>query len=68
MKAMPANALILVGEKDEAVDGAALLALLQDAGYRGGAEILAQTTHFGIFHDAEALRRVAEYVAGIPER
>lgn len=66
--AMPANALILVGDKDEAVDGAALLALLQDAGYRGGAEILAQTTHFGIFHDAEALKRVAEYVAGIPER
>jgi non-heme chloroperoxidase len=68
VRAMPANALILVGEKDEAVDGAALLGLLKDAGYSGGAEILTQTTHFGIFHDAEALRRVAEYVAGIPER
>jgi non-heme chloroperoxidase len=68
VKAMPANALILVGDKDEAVDGAALLGLLKDAGYNGGAEILKQTTHFGIFHDAEALRRVAEYGAGIPER
>ena len=68
VRAMPANALILVGDKDEAVDGTALLGLLKDAGYSGGAEILTQTTHFGIFHDAEALRRVAEYVAGIPER
>lgn len=68
VRAMPANALILVGDKDEAVDGAALLGLLNSAAYRGVAEILAQTTHFGIFHDAEALRRVAEYVAGIPER
>jgi non-heme chloroperoxidase len=67
MAAMPANALILVGDNDEAVDGAALLALLQDAGYRGGTEILAQTTHFGIFHSPEALKRVADYVASIPE-
>jgi hypothetical protein len=64
---MPANALILVGDKDEAVDGVALLALLKDAGYRGRAEILAQTTHFGIFHSPEALQRVADYVASIPE-
>lgn len=68
IKAMPANALILVGDKDQAVDGVALLGLLKDAGYPGVAEILAQTTHFGIFHDAEALWRVADYVAGIPER
>ena len=68
VKAMPSNALILVGEKDEAVDGAALLDLLKVSGYRGNAEILAQTTHFGIFHDAAALKRTADYVAGIPER
>lgn len=68
VKAMPANALILVGEKDEAIDGAALLHLLKVSGYRGKAEILPQTTHFGIFHDAAALKRTADYVAGIPER
>ena len=68
IKAMPANALILAGDKDEAVDGAALLALLKDAGYPGRAEILPQTTHFGIFHAPEALQRVADYVATIPER
>ncbi len=68
VKAMPSNALILVGEKDEAVDGVALLDLLKAAGYRGSAEILPQTNHFGIFHTAEALKRTAEYVAGIPER
>jgi non-heme chloroperoxidase len=68
IEAMPANALIFVGDKDEAVDGAALLGLLKDAGYRGAAEILAQTTHFGIFHDPGALKRVADYVASIPER
>lgn len=68
VKAMPANALILVGEKDEAIDSAALLHLLKVSGYRGKAEILAQTTHFGIFHDAAALKRTADYVAGIPER
>jgi hypothetical protein len=65
---MPANALILVGDNDEAVDGAALLGLLKDAGYSGGAEILTQTTHFGIFHDPGALKRVLDYVASIPER
>ena len=68
IQAMSANALILVGDKDEAVDGAALLALLKDAGYQGSAEVLAQTTHFGIFHAPEALQRVADYVATIPER
>ena len=67
VRAMPANALILVGDKDEAVDGAALLGLLSDVGYRGDAEILAHTTHFGIFHTPEALKRVAEYVATISE-
>jgi pimeloyl-ACP methyl ester carboxylesterase len=67
VKAMPANALVLVGDKDEAVDGAALLGLLKDAGYRGSAEVLAQTNHFGIFHNAEALKRTADYVAGIAE-
>lgn len=67
VRAMPSTALILVGDKDEAVDGAALLGLLKDAGYRGSAEILAQTTHFGIFQDPEALKRTADYVAGIPE-
>jgi non-heme chloroperoxidase len=68
VRAMPANALILVGDSDEAVDGSALLALLKDAGYRGAAEILAQTTHFGIFHTPEALQRVADYVASIPDQ
>jgi non-heme chloroperoxidase len=68
VRAMPANALILVGEKDEAVDGAALLGLLRDAGYRGAADILANTTHFGIFHDTEALQRVTDYIASIPDR
>jgi non-heme chloroperoxidase len=68
VKAMPANALILVGDKDEAVDGAALLELLKAAGYRGDAEILAQTTHFGIFHNAEALKRTVDYVASVHER
>ncbi len=68
VRAMPSNALILVGDKDEAVDGAALLALLKDAGYRGSAELLAQTTHFGMFNDAGALERVADYVASIAER
>jgi alpha-beta hydrolase superfamily lysophospholipase len=67
VKAMPSNALIIVGEKDEAVDGGALLGLLKDAGYQGAADILAQTNHFGIFHDAEALKRVVDYVASIPE-
>ena len=67
VKAMPSNALILVGDKDEAVDGAALLALLKEAGYRGSAEILPQTNHFGIFHDAGALKRTVDYVAGIAE-
>jgi hypothetical protein len=42
--------------------------LLQNAGYRGYAEILAQTTHSGTFHDAGALNRVADYVASFPER
>ncbi|WP_431301070.1 alpha/beta hydrolase [Tabrizicola sp. BL-A-41-H6] len=68
IKAMPANSLILVGDTDEAVDRVALLALLKEAGYRGGAEILGQTTHFGIFHNAEALKRVSNYIASIPER
>ena len=68
VKAMPANALILVGDKDEAVDGLALLDLLKAAEYRGSAEILAQTNHFGIFHNEEALKRTADYVASIPER
>jgi acetyl esterase/lipase len=68
MKAMPSNALVLVGDKDEAVDGVALLGLLKAAGYSGKAEILPQTTHFGIFHTAEALKRTADYVAGVPER
>jgi non-heme chloroperoxidase len=68
VKAMPSNALVLVGDKDEAVDGAALLGLLKAAGYQGGAEVLAQTTHFGVFHNAEALKRTADFVAGVPER
>ena len=68
VKAMPSNALVLVGDKDEAVDGAALLGLLKAAGYRGGAEVLAQTTHFGIFHDAKALKRTVDYVASVHER
>lgn len=68
VKAMPSNALILVGDKDEAVDGPALLGLLKDAGYRGSAEVLAQTNHFGIFHNAEALKRMADYVASVHER
>jgi non-heme chloroperoxidase len=68
VKAMPANTLILVGDKDEAVDGAALLELLKAAGFRGDAEILAQTTHFGIFHNAEALQRTVDYVASVPKR
>lgn len=67
VRAMPANALILVGDKDEAVDSVALLDLLKAAGYRGGAEVLAQTTHFGIFHDAAALKRTVDYVASIQE-
>jgi pimeloyl-ACP methyl ester carboxylesterase len=68
VKAMPSDSLVLVGDKDEAVDGAALLGLLKAAGYRGGAEVLAQTTHFGVFHNAEALKRTADFVAGVPER
>lgn len=68
VKAMPSNALILVGDKDEAVDGVALLDLLKAEGYAGGAEILPQTNHFGIFHIPEALKRTAEYVASVPER
>ncbi|MCX5497233.1 alpha/beta fold hydrolase [Kaistia dalseonensis] len=68
VKAMPSSSLVLVGDSDEAVDSAALLGLLKGAGYRGGAEVLAQTTHFGIFHNAEALKRTADFVAGVHER
>ena len=68
VKAMPSNALVLVGDRDEAVDSAALLDLLKAAGYRGSAEVLAQVTHFGIFHDAEAVKRTTDFVAHVPER
>lgn len=68
VEAIPTTALVLVGERDEAVDGPALLGLLNAAGYRGRAEILPQTTHFGIFETSEALQRVADFVAGVPER
>ena len=67
IKAMPTNALILVGEKDEAVDGPALLDILKAAGYRGSAEILPKITHFGIFQDADALKRALDYVKSVPE-
>jgi alpha-beta hydrolase superfamily lysophospholipase len=67
IKAMPANTLVLVGDKDEAIDGTALLDLLKTAGYQGRAEILPQTNHFGIFHGAEALKRTVDYVLSIPE-
>ncbi len=62
--AMPSRSLILVGDRDEAVDGAALLGLLTMAGYRGRADIVAQTTHFGIFRNPEVLKRMAEFIAG----
>ena len=68
IKAMPANSLILAGEKDEAVDGPALLDLLKTADYKGGAEILPQTTHFGIFHDEAALKRTLDYVESVPDK
>ncbi len=68
VNAMPSNALVLVGDKDEAVDGPALLDLLKTAGYQGGAEVLPQTTHFGIFHNAGALKRLVDYIVTIPER
>ena len=66
VKAMPSNSLMLVGDKDEAVDSTALLDLLKASGYRGSAEVLAQTTHFGVFHDAEALKRTTDFIATIP--
>ncbi|MCQ9147996.1 hypothetical protein KWJ32_25280 [Brucella sp. BTU2] len=66
VKAMPSNSLVLVGDKDEAVDSTALLDLLKASGYRGRAEVLAETTHFGIFHDAEALKRMTDFIATVP--
>ncbi len=63
VKSMPSNALVLVGDKDEAVDSTALLDLLKANGYRGSAEVLAQTTHFGVFHNAEALKRTTDFIA-----
>lgn len=66
--AMPSRTLMLVGDKDEAVDGSALLDLLKAAGYRGRAEIVGQTTHFGIFHNAEALKRMTDFIAGVVTR
>lgn len=65
MKSMPSNALVLVGDKDEAVDSTALLDLLKANGYRGSAEVLAQTTHFGVFHNAEALKRTTDFIAAV---
>lgn len=65
VKSMPSNALVLVGEKDEAVDGAALLDLLKADGYGGSAEILARTTHFDVFHNVEALKRVTDFIATV---
>jgi hypothetical protein len=64
---MPSNALVLVGDKDEAVDSTALLDLLKANGYRGSAEVLAQTTHFGVFHNAEALKRTTDFIAAVQE-
>ena len=64
IKTMPSDALILVGDKEEAVDGAALL---KDAGYQGNVEILARSTHFGVLHAPEALKRAADCVASIAE-
>lgn len=66
--AMPSRSLILVGDKDEAVDGSALLDLLKAAGYRGNAEVIGQTTHFGIFHNDETLKRMTDFIAGVPKR
>ena len=66
VKAMPPESLVLVGDKDEAVDATALLDLLKASGYRGTAEILAETTHFGIFHDPAALKRMTDFIATVP--
>lgn len=65
IKSMPANALVLVGDEDEAVDGAALLDLLKASGYRGSAEVMARTTHFGVFHETEALKRLTDFIATV---
>lgn len=63
---MPSNSLVLVGDKDEAVDSAALLDLLKANGYRGSVEVLAQTTHFGIFHDTGALKNMTDFITTVP--
>ncbi len=65
VRAMPPGALVLVGERDEAVDSTALLDVLKGAGYQGRAEVLEQTTHFGIFHDAKALKTVTDFTAAV---
>lgn len=67
LKSMPSNALVLVGDKDEAVDGVALLDLLKANGYRGSAEILPHTTHFDVFHNTESLKRATDFIEAIKQ-
>ena len=66
--AMPPGSLVLVGDRDEAIDPQALGSVLKEAGFRGTFETMVETTHFGIFSDAKALARVSEYLATVPVR
>ena len=68
VQAMPPGSLVLVGERDEAIDPQALGGVLKEANYRGAFEILPEISHFGIFHDPKSLARVSDYLATVPLR
>jgi non-heme chloroperoxidase len=67
IKALAARTLVLVGDKDEAVDPRALRELIADDAPQAQMKILRDVNHFGIFTERPALDVMATWIHGLPE-
>jgi pimeloyl-ACP methyl ester carboxylesterase len=66
LRALAAQALVLVGANDQAIDAEALRMLIATNAPQAQTEILPQMSHFGIFSDKAALERMAAFLRALP--
>ena len=67
LRALPAQTLILVGARDEAIDPDALRDLMASDAPEATMQILPDTSHFGIFSEPAALAVAAAWMNSLPE-
>ncbi len=67
IKALAPRTLVLIGDKDEAIDADALRELIADDAPQAQMKILPDVNHFGVFQDRAALDVIALWISSLPE-